>query len=220
MLPKDDFKFYFEQLENIQHNLGYGAMIFIILLSLILFFAIRYVTKNVEKAAESASEKILKKYQADLDKDNFKFQTMHQNQIDAIHKVYKEFNNLNLSINYLLHGENFLSPPNSRDLINHIIDLRHSFKKEFLSNKLLFSKELGVKIESLVLEVDNFIETFSNGLFPEMSEEHNAMNAELNGGFVVEGLWRAETFDPLLESMANITSNIEDEFRTLVGTHG
>jgi len=217
MSTKEDFEFYVQQLENIQQNLGYGVMLFFLLLIVILFFTSIYLKRVIERSAEEASEKTLKKYQAELDRENFKYQTMYQNQINAIHKVFKEFNQLNIAINFLLNGENFSSPPSSRELINHIIELRHSFKKEFLGNKLLFSKDLKTKIESLVPEVDRFIETFSSGLFPEMSPEHQEMNAELNGGYVIEGIWGVGTFEPLIKKMDLISSDIEDEFRKIVG---
>lgn len=218
MPTKDDIEYYVQQLQEIKKNLGIIAAIFLVLLIILFFVLSRYLNNVIEKHVSVASEKTLKTFEANLDRENFRFQTMHQKQIDAIHNVYTEFNNLNITINFLIKGENFSAPGNPRDLLTQIITLRHSFKNTFLHNKLIFSEELCIKIESLIPKLDEFIEKFSNGLLPRMSEEEQRVNAEMNDGFILSGIWPANTLGELLNSMSEITTDIENEFRKIVGT--
>ncbi len=219
MPPKEDLQFYIEQLEQIEKNLGLGALIFLILITIAFYLLWKFINKSIEKKVEETSEKTLKTYQSNIDKEFFKFQSMHQNQVDAIYKIYQDFCEMNMSIDFLINGENFSSSENPRDIINHIINLRHNFKKTFLKNKLLFAKDLCFKIESLIPKIDEFISTFSSGLFPEMSPEEKQMNADLNNGAILAGIWNSNAFGPLLINMSEISIEIEDEFRKIVGTN-
>lgn len=219
MPPKEDLQFYIEQLEQIEKNLGLGALIFLILITIAFYLLWKFINKSIEKKVEETSEKTLKTYQSNIDKEFFKFQSMHQNQVDAIYKIYQDFCEMNMSIDFLINGENFSSSENPRDIINHIINLRHNFKKTFLKNKLLFAKDLCFKIKSLIPKIDEFISTFSSGLFPEMSPEEKQMNADLNNGAILAGIWNSNAFGPLLINMSEISIEIEDEFRKIVGTN-
>ena len=59
-------------------------IIFIIIVVLFPSLMWRLLVKRTELIAEKAVEKSLKKFQSELDKELVKFQTRHQNQIDAV----------------------------------------------------------------------------------------------------------------------------------------
>ncbi|KEY20349.1 hypothetical protein [Kaistella antarctica] len=218
MPPKEDIEYYSEFLIKLVKDQGIFLAILFVLFLIALYFLWKYLLKTIERSVEESSDKTLKIYQSSIDKDFFKFQSLHENQIDAIHKVYQDFNELNMHINFLLNGENFSDQADPNELISHIILLRHNFKKTFFKNKLLFNKDLCIKIERLIPKVDEFISTFQSGLFPEMTSEQRNENAGLNDGFIISGIWSGGTFETLLNELLEINTEIEDEFRKIVGT--
>lgn len=208
-----------EKLDNIQKTYGTGGVILIIILVIILLLSWKYLTKSSELIAEEASEKSLKKFQTQLDKDLIKFQTKHHKQVDAIHETFQKFQKMTSTINFLLNGENFSQPPNAREEIFNLINNRQDFKAVYNQNRLIFPAKLCSKIDEIIPSVDEFITTFSNGLFPEQTEEEKEYNAEQNGGLFIAGLWSSNTFEKVLEQLKLTSSEIELEFRKIYGTN-
>jgi len=214
----NEIQFVIEKLENIEKVFGIGGVITIIIAILIVIFAFNFLQKKTEKFVEDNSEKSLREFQTKLDKELVKFQTKHQKQVDAVHEIYQKFQNMTSTVNYILNGENFTQRLTAREEIEHLIGFRHDFKHIFNQNRLLFTEEVCIKIDAIFPSVDTFINTFSSGLFPEQSDEHNQMNAEENGGFIISGIWKAQTFDGITEELNSIAKDIEIEFRKVYGT--
>jgi hypothetical protein len=208
-----------EKLNNIQNTYGIGGVILIITLVVILLLSWKYLTKSSELIAEEASEKSLKKFQTQLDKDLIKFQTKHQKQVDAIHETFQKFQKMTSTINFLLNGENFSRPPDAREEIFNLINNRQDFKAIYNQNRLIFPVKLCSKIDELIPSIDEFINTFSNGLFPEQSEQEKEYNSEQNGGLFIAGLWSSNAFETVLEQLKQTSNEIEIEFRKIYGTN-
>jgi hypothetical protein len=100
-----------------------------------------------------------------------------------------------------------------------LIKFRHEFKDIYHQNRLLFSEHLCKKIDSLIPTVDQFIETYSGGLFPEPSEEEKALNAEHIGGLYFAGVWKVNAFENIIAQLEQISKEIETEFRKIYGTN-
>lgn len=214
----NDIQFVIDKLENIEKVFGIGGVISIIIAILIVIFTFKFLQKKTEKFVEDTSEKTLREFQTKLDKELVRFQTKHQKQVDAVHEIYQKFQTMTSTVNYVLNGENFTQRLTANEEIQHLIGFRHDFKHVFNQNRLLFSPEVCTKIDAIFPSVDTFIHTFSAGLFPEQSPEHQQMNAEENGGLIITGIWRAETFDSILEELNSIAKDIENEFRKIYGT--
>src|SRR5690606_6221950 len=167
-----------EIVEDLKARVGWGASIFLMILILILFFFVNRLKRQSEIIVEEASEKTLKKYQSELEKELVKFQTKHHKQIDAIHNTYQLLQSITLTIQYLLEGENFTTQDNPRNDIQSLIELRHGFKKHYNINKLLFSKSIHGKIDKLIPLVDEFVKSYESGLMPEQTEEEREYNSE------------------------------------------
>jgi hypothetical protein len=214
----NDIQFVMDKLENIEKVFGIGGVISVIIAILIVIFTFKFLQKKTEKFVENISEKSLREFQSKLDKELVKFQTKHQKQVDAVHEIYQKFQTMTSTVNYILHGENFTQRLSAEEEIQHLIGFRHDFKHLFNQNRLLFPPEVCTKIDAIFPSVDTFIDTFSAGLFPKQPPEHQQMNAEENGGLIITGIWKAETFDSILEELNSISNDIENEFRKIYGT--
>jgi hypothetical protein len=207
-----------EKLNQVERTFGFWGVLLFIIVIIALVLTWKYFSKNIESVAEESSEKALKKFQSQLDKDLIKFQTKHQKQVDAIHETFQKFQRLTGIINFIMKGDNFTQQLKPHDDVQYLIQFRHEFKKVYNQNRLLFPEQLCAKIDSLIPNVDNFIETYNKGLFPEPSEEEKELNAEENNGLYLAGIWSQNAFDGL-EELEQISKDIETEFRKIYGTH-
>src|SRR5699024_665957 len=185
---------------------GIGAVVFV----LIFLAAIWYLKSTIPEAS-------LKKFQSSLDQDLIKFQNKHENQINAVHNVYQQFQKMIGIIDYIENGENFTQPIKPKEEIVTLINYRHNFKKIFRENRLLFSENLCDKIEKNIKTVDKYIETYDKGLF-DYSEEDVKRQTELNEGPYIAGVWKVDEFDDILNNLQQTRTEIENEFRDIYGT--
>lgn len=218
-LQIDELNKVLEALSKIEQLFGFGATIIVITLSVALVLTWKYLIKRTESIAQEASEQSLKKFQSDLDKELVKFQTKHQKQVDAIHETFQTFQRLTSMINFILKGDKFTQPLKPEEEISYMMKFRQEFKNHYNQNRLLFPKQLCEKIDTLIPIVEEFIETYHGGLFPQESEEEIQSNSEQNGGMYVAGIWGAGTFDNILIQLDQISKDIEIEFRKIYGTN-
>lgn len=207
-----------EKLNEVENFFGFWGVVIFIIAVLTLILSWKYLVRNIERIAEETSEKSLKKYQSRLDKELVKFQTKHQKQVDAIHETYQKFHRLTGIINFIMKGENFTQQIKPHDDVKLLIQFRHDFKGIYQENRLLFPEHLCDKIDALIPSVDNFIETYNSGLFPEREEEEEEPITEENGGLYLAGIWAEPAFDGL-EQLEQISKDIETEFRKIYGTN-
>jgi hypothetical protein len=121
------------------------------------------------------------------------------------------------TIDYINKGEKFTAPVKPKEEIEHLIKFRHQFKREYQRNRLIFPKDLCEKIDKSINTVDEFIETYNNGLI-DFPEEDIKRNAELNKGMYIAGIWGANEFDNIMDDFKKIRMDIENEFRKIYGT--
>jgi hypothetical protein len=209
---------FLKQLEYIWMTFGIigGVMVIVVIFS--TFLLTLFLQKKIEKVAEEASEKSLKKFQNNLDKDAFKFQAKHQRQINTIQEVYQKLQDVISIIRFVRDGEKFYDQMHPQDEINALIKRRHSFKKFFFKNKLVFTSSLKIKIEEIIPVIDEFIDDYIEGVFPEFKREgeSEAIYSEMNGERVqIAGIWASDKLD--IMKLENISNDIENEFRILLG---
>lgn len=208
-----------EKLNNIKIFFGIGGVILVITVTVILYLTWKYLVRNSELIAEEASEESLKNFQSKLDIDLVKFRTMHQKQVDAIHETFQKFQKMTSTIKYIIKGEKFAQQLKLEEKVSSLMKFRNEFRDIYHQNRLLFPVPLCNKIDMIVPTVDEFIETFIGGLFPEPSEEDIEFNAEHNGGIYIAGIWGAGTFEEILSQLEQISKEIEIEFRNIYGTN-
>ena len=167
----------------------------------------RFLTKRTEKIAEVAAEKSLKK-----------FQSHHQKQIDAIHETYQVFQQLISIIRSTKKPEKFTPSLKGTEKLDYLIEFRHSFKRTYKQNKLIFPEYICEKIEKILPVVDKYIETYESGLWPEPQPEEQQQYDENNGGLYITGMWNPNAFEGQLEQLEEILKDIEKEFRKIYGT--
>jgi hypothetical protein len=180
-----DIELLITKLQEIENRFGIRIAIIIAVFTITIIVTWIFIVKRIAKVAEEASEKSLQKFQSQLDKDLFKFQTKHQKQIDAIHETFQKFQRLTSLINFVLKGEKFIQLLNSKENVVSLIKFRNEFKDIYQINRLLFQKSICEKIDHLIPVVDKFIKTYEGGIMPEPTAEE----IELNGpdGMYIEG---------------------------------
>lgn len=211
-----DLKKLSEQFNTLKQTFGWVAAISLLLLAALLFLAWKFVIKKIEKAAEVASEKSLKKFQAQIDQDNTRFQTQHEKQIDALENLYKHFEALSSVIKYTMKGEKFTADMGAQEQVHMLIRYRHDFKHSFHQNRLRLKTELCDRIEALLPIVDEFIETFEGGIMPGGPPE--VPEGEEPNELYIAAIWPAGLLDGIINRIDVIASAIETDFRTAYGT--
>lgn len=195
---------------------GYGAGMCLIILLIIMILAWTFLVKRMERMAEDVSEKTLKKYQANIDKDLYKFQTTHQKQIDAIHEVYQRLQALSGLLHFVMNGEPFTSPMAASNQLEQLILCRHEFKREYQLHRLVFGKDIRQSMDEFLVAIDQFITGFKSGLMPVSSD---ALEGEdLESGLYIAGIWKQGELESLVEKVDGITVSIEEEFQLIYGT--
>ncbi|GEM_PF-3765190 len=201
------------KLEQIQSVFGTWGIILFIILILIIWLSVSYLKSSIE----SLPQKSLKEFQAALDQDLIKFSSTYEKQLDAIHTIYQKFQKMTGHLDYIKNGENFTQPIEPKEEVELLIKFRHEFKIVFQKNRLIFSEELGKKVDDMIGSIDNFIKIYHNGLF-DLSPEDIKRNKEVNHGTYVAGIWGKDELDPILEEVKQIRLEIELEFRKIYGT--
>ena len=203
------------QLITFFERYGFPAGLSILLCLIIIYFTWTFLVKRIEKMAEVVSEQTLKKYQAEIDKDLYKFQTKHQKQIDAIHDVYQKLQTLSGLLHFVMNGEPFTQPMNADEQLNNLILCRHDFKSKYMQHRLIFGATIRLAVDEFIVAVDDFITGFKSGLLPVSLEPFDQEGQ--NNGLHIAGIWKSGELDGLIKSVDEITSSIEKEFRGIFG---
>jgi hypothetical protein len=221
----DDIEKLVNQVESLKTNFGIGGALICLLVLLAIFFLWRYLTKSIEKSAEITSEKTIKKFQAQLDKElaehSVKFSARHQKQIDAVHEIYIRVQNLFKIMDYMLHGDKYYPSFDQHNEVDSLIALRTDFIKIYGIHKIVLTKQVCSKIDNLIPSIEEFIDTYKSGLFPEglqMEIEEPDGNKSEEGQLSIAGIWRQNAFDDTLKKLETVKNEIEDEFRKIYGT--
>lgn len=137
----------FDSLKNLY---GLSSAIIMLMFLLAIYFVWKYLSKAIEKSAKVGSEKTIKKFQAQLDKElaehSVKFSTRHQKQIDAIHEIYSRFENLFKIMNFMMHGDKYYLSLDPHKEVNSIIAHRTDFIKIYGLHKIVLPKVLCHKL--------------------------------------------------------------------------
>jgi len=205
-----------EKLEIIQQFYGIGGVLFILILSFTGIALWKFLLKRTEKIAEEITAKNLKSFQSEIDKGLVKFSTKHQKQVDAVQDCYQKFQELQSFVNFMINGEKFTAQMNPEEEVKHISTYRLEFKRSYKRNRILFPVILNEKIESLLTELDTFIEDYINGLMPTMYDDN--IPDEHKSEYQIAGIWALGKLESTLEKMEEINKEIELEFRKIYGT--
>ncbi|WP_454804239.1 hypothetical protein [Mucilaginibacter phyllosphaerae] len=201
---------------ELKHTLGVYAAISLLVLCVISFAAWQFFIKRLEKAAEVAFEKSLKKFQAELDRDNSRFQSQHEKQMNALEAIYKPFSSLSSVIRFTMKGEKFTAEMGTGEQVQLLVSYRHEFKSAFQRNRLRLSAELCQRIEALLPVVDEFIEAFEGGIMPGQPDIPGEELEE--GQLFIAAIWPMGLLEGIIERIDVIAAEIETDFRTAYGT--
>jgi hypothetical protein len=220
----------YTKLKSIENAFGIIGVCFAIAIIIIGLGLYIYFPKLLEKLADEASEKSLKKYQLNIDKELARFSvqetTKHQKQVDAIQEIYSHFQNMKLLIDFMLKGDKYTEPLNGHDEVAMLIQRRNKFKNSFNKSRILFKKELAHKMDKLIESVEEFIDIYRNGLMPLKSQEQLEWEQQQAEDLGVDssdnhlyrgGIWRQNAFDNIMDEFQQISEEIEQEFRTIYG---
>lgn len=205
-----------DNIESLLQSYGIIGAIVLILLLAVIYYVYYYLKKKIDKNIDEASEEALKEFQSTLDKKLVRYSTKHQKQIDAVQDCYKKFKELRNFVNYLVNGEKFTQPMMPEQEFGILATYRLDFVQSYSVNKILFPESLNNKIESLLPEIDNFIEDYSGGLIFNLSDDDRP--EEYRNEPRIAGIWPVDQLGPTLAKMDEISIDIEAEFRKLYGT--
>lgn len=202
-----------DEIGRLHRNVGIGGAVLLVVIILSWIF----LRSSVQSIAEEASQRSLRRFQSMLDKEVFSYQTAHQKQIDAIHATFQKFQAMIAVLGHLHRSEPFTPPMKPGDELARLVNARHEFKQVYSENKILFAYDLCERIESLIASVDKFIKEYDSGLF-DLSDEGIEMNAALNRGVYIAGLWSTDSIPEMRKEIAEIAENIERQFREVYQT--
>jgi hypothetical protein len=205
-----------EQVESLKQTFGLLTAIIVTVGTLLFGIAWKFFLKKVEKVAEIASEKSLRKFQAEIDRDQTLFNTQHEKQVDALEQIYKHFESLSSAIKFTMHGEKFTQDETPEDLVKMLIKFRHAFKNSFFENRLRLNSDLCQRIETLLPIVDEYIENFEGGIMPGGPPE--IPEGEEPQEMYIAAIWPAELLDGIVDRINEIAIEIESDFRSAYGT--
>lgn len=176
----EDIEKLLKKVESIQNTLGLGAAIACLIILIAIFFLWHSLKRKIEKSAEITSEKLIKQFQLELDKDLQEYSTRlsykYQNQTKAIDEVYSQFAVLTSYLDFLNKGGKYEEQTNPFEDCEKLIKYRREFIKIFERRKIYMPELLNKKINDLMPVLEDFIDTYKSGLFSTDSaiELHNA----------------------------------------------
>jgi hypothetical protein len=213
-----DLKNIIEQFSALKQTFGWLTALTIITGLILLAITYKFIGKKVEKAAEVASVKSLKKFQDVIDREQIRFNTQHEKQIDALEQIYKHFEALSSVIKFTMQGEKFTQHESAQSLLSMLIEFRHSFKKCFQQNRLRLKSGLCQRIEALLPIVDEYIETFEGGIMP--GGPPGVPDGEEPQELYIAAIWPSGLLDGIIARINKIAAEIENDFRATYGTAG
>ena len=83
-------------------------------------------------------------------------------------------------------------------------------------HKIVLTKDICSKIDSLIPSIDEFIDKYNSGLWPVNQRTEDEKQEE--GDLYIAGVWRKDAFDDILGKLEAVRNEIEDEFRKVYGT--
>lgn len=220
----DEIEKVISKFESLKNTIGWIASLFAIFILLVIFFLWKYLTKVIERSAEETSEKTIRKFQSQIDKEisehSVKFSTKHQKQIDAVHEIYIRFQNLFKIMDFMYHGDKYYQELNPHKEVASLIEYRTDFIQVYGLHKIVLPRDICSKIDNLIPSIEEFIDTYKSGLFPEgaQPEEHDEDNYSGEPKLYLAGIWRQGAFDEVLKKLEQVRVDIEEEFRKLYGT--
>lgn len=214
----DDATQILEMLETVQRNFGLLGLILGAIIIVAAFWMYSYFKSYVNRTAELSADRTLEKFKSELDKEVFKSNKLHEKQVNAIHEVYQRLQKLIRVINHNETPEKFVQQMSNKEEVELLIKCRHEFKKAYFENKLLFTEAVQGKIDRLLPLVDEYIETYAAGLFPEEDVSQQEEGEHDNGGLIMAGVWSLGAFDKILPPLREVSAEIERDFRSIYGT--
>lgn len=220
----EDVEKLLRKFEDLRGFLGWAASIFVILVVIALYFLLKYLSKAIEKSAEESSEKTIRQFQVRLEKElaehSVKFSAKHEKQVDAIHEIYIRFQRLFRLMDFMQHGDKYYQELNPHREVATLISFRTDFIKVYGLHKIVLPKSSCDKIDELIPAIENFIDTYKSGLFPEgspleQSEEEQVVEGEPR--LYIAGIWSHGAFDEVLQKLEQVKTEIEEEFRKVYG---
>lgn len=207
----EEFEKLLDRINSLTQLFGYGGTSLIILIIIGGFLLWKFLVKSIEKILAQN----LKIFQSELDKGMVKFSSNHQKQIDAVQECYQSLQVLQSFIIFIAKGDKFVAPLNNNVEVEHLTKFRLNFKRTYNKYKILFPKKLNAKVETLLPEIDAFIEYYIGGLLPTKIEEN--IPEEQSNGLQIAGIWPTGKLESTLEKLDEIVKEIESEFRKIYG---
>ncbi len=212
----EDIETLINKIESIQKTLGIGAAATCLILLVAIYFLWHYLKQKIEKSAEASSEKLIKQFQSQLDKElqEFSIRLSHkyQNQTKAIEEVYTQFALITTYLDFLNEGDKFEEQINPFEDCKILIHHRREFIQIFKRRKIYLPDSLNAKINNLFPVLDNFIDTYRYGLFSPASAIELS-NIDSNENLIITGIWNQKKFDQAILEFSNVKKELEQLFR-------
>lgn len=217
----EDIEKLLKKIESIQSTLGIGTAIICLILLVAIFFLWHYLKRKIEKSAEVSSEKIIKQFQSQLDKELQEFSIQlsykYQNQTKAIDEVYSQFAMLTSYLDFLNKGDKYEEQTNPYEDSKILISHRREFIQIFERRKIYLPESINRKIYDLLPVLDNFIDTYKSGLFSSDSAIELSYT-DNDEKFIVAGMWNQKKFDQTVVKFASVQKELEHLFRSISDT--
>ena len=147
------------------------------------------------------------------------FRLSYNEQRNALAVLNKSIVNLNRSFGGLVGGDRYAEQKDLSIKIETLLGDRRQFIETYEDVKVMVPLELCSELDKLRLALDRFLDVFTKGLF-EPNPEMDAQNAELNGGMYIAGIWPSGALDSVLASLKTNQLAVEKEIRALQSVSG
>lgn len=212
----DDLEKILKNVESIRTALGAGLAIACLIILIAIFFLWNYLKRKIEKSAEISSEKIIKQFQSELDKEFHEFSVRlshkYQNQTKAVEEIYSHFAALTSHLDFLNKGDKY-EEANPFEGFEMLIKYRRGFINIFEQRKIYIPESINQKIVELMPVLESFIDTYKSGLLPTDSSLE-IFNSDSTETLLLSGMWNQNKFKKAISDFKSIQNGLEQLFRS------
>ncbi|WP_394774552.1 hypothetical protein [Flavobacterium sp.] len=205
-----------QQTQELIKSFGVIGTVFFFLMTIAIFFGIKYWSRQIEKSVDSNHEKLLQKFKIELEKElqefNMRLSSKLNDEKKAIEEIYAKFTQITSYLDFLNKGDKYEEVADSYEDFKILITHYRQLIQTYGRYKIYLPDVLYKKISHLFPVIENFIDTYKTGHFSSDPQIQVSIPGT-NDKFIVAGIWNKRKFDDAINEFVIVQNELEDLFR-------
>jgi hypothetical protein len=212
----DDISKINEALQSFKNTYGLLGAGFGAALLLMIYFLFKYLTKKIEKNAETSQDMLFHRFKTALDLElqrvMIQYSTTFERTGKAIELLYPKIYHLGNTLKQMLGPQYVDSDLANQEELNKLYENKKDLMETFGPNRVFLPESICTDIDHFITKIDQLSNDYKKGLLAPGSELHGIMDGK---DIVVGGFWKAEKIDQMMIEYEQLQNDLERAFRNI-----